>query len=54
MVEKHMTPEMDLDGNHRMDWFFNEYVYGTALPSYTMQYAFANNGADGTWRAHSS
>jgi hypothetical protein len=19
-----------------MDWFFNEYVYGTALPSYTM------------------
>jgi hypothetical protein len=24
MVEKHMTPEMDLEGNHRMDWFFNE------------------------------
>lgn len=36
MVEKHMTPGMDLDGNHRMDWFFNEYVYGTALPSYDM------------------
>jgi hypothetical protein len=34
MVEKHMTPDMDLDGNHRLDWFFNEYVYGTALPSY--------------------
>jgi aminopeptidase N len=27
-VEKHMTVEMDLEGNHRMDWFFNEYVYG--------------------------
>jgi len=32
MVEKHMTPGMDLDGNHKMDWFFNEYVYGTDLP----------------------
>ena len=26
---------MDFDGNHKMDWFFNEYVYGTQLPSYT-------------------
>ncbi len=33
-VEKHMSPQMDLDGNHRMDWFFNEYVYGTDLPTY--------------------
>jgi aminopeptidase N len=40
MVEKHMTPEMDLEGNHRMDWFFNEYVYGTALPSYKIDYNF--------------
>ena len=40
MVEKHMTPEMDLEGNHRLDWFFNEYVYGTALPSYKLGYSF--------------
>jgi len=33
-IEKHMTPEMDLEGNHRLDWFFNEYVYGTQLPTY--------------------
>jgi aminopeptidase N len=33
-VEKYMTPAMDLDQNHKMDWFFNEYVYGTALPNY--------------------
>jgi hypothetical protein len=39
-IEKHMTNEMDLDGNHRMDWFFNEYVYGTALPSYKLDYSF--------------
>ncbi|MGP8250979.1 MAG: M1 family metallopeptidase [Terracidiphilus sp.] len=34
MVEKHMSPAMNLDGNGRMDWFFNEYVYGTELPVY--------------------
>lgn len=34
IVEKHMGPWMDLDGNHLMDWFFNEYVYGTELPAY--------------------
>jgi len=40
MVEKHMTAEMDLEGNHRMDWFFNEYVFGTALPSYQFSSSF--------------
>ncbi|MDR3674439.1 MAG: hypothetical protein P4N24_03040, partial [Acidobacteriota bacterium] len=34
MVEKHMSAQMDLDRNHRMDWFFNQYVYGTDLPTY--------------------
>jgi hypothetical protein len=29
-----MSTQMDLDGNHRMDWFFNQYVYGTDLPNY--------------------
>ena len=46
MVEKHMTHEMDLEGNHKMDWFFNEYVYGTQLPSYQMNATF-DTGADG-------
>jgi hypothetical protein len=34
MVEKHMTRQMDLDKNHKMDWFFNEYVYGTGIAQY--------------------
>jgi aminopeptidase N len=46
MIEKHMSPEMDLESNHRMDWFFNEYVYGTQLPSYGVSSAF-DVGADG-------
>jgi hypothetical protein len=47
MVEKHMTPEMDLEGNHKMDWFFNEYVYGIQLPNYKFEYSF-DNAADGS------
>jgi hypothetical protein len=47
MIEKHMTPEMDLEGNHRMDWFFNEYVYGTGIPTYKIDSSF-ETGADGT------
>ena len=46
MVEKHMTREMDIEGNRKMDWFFNEYVYGTQLPSYQMNATF-DKGADG-------
>jgi len=44
-----MTPEMDLDGNHKMDWFFNEYVYGTAIPSYKLESSF-ETGTDGDLR----
>jgi len=45
VVEKHMTPEMDMERNHRMDWFFNEYVYGTALPSYKLESSFDRDSA---------
>jgi aminopeptidase N len=46
MVEKHMTQGMDLDGNHRMDWFFDPWVYGTTYPDYSFTYSF-DKGADG-------
>ncbi|HXZ18980.1 MAG TPA: M1 family aminopeptidase, partial [Candidatus Acidoferrales bacterium] len=42
-VERHMTTAMNLDGNRKMDWFFNEYVYGTALPAYSFQADFAKD-----------
>lgn len=38
IVEKHITPSMDLDHNGKMDWFFNEYVYGIEMPSYRLEY----------------
>ncbi len=46
VVEKHMTRDMDVMGNHKMDWFFDEYVYGTALPNYKFDHSF-ENGPDG-------
>jgi aminopeptidase N len=33
-IERHMSPAMNLGGDHTMDWFFREYVYGTDLPAY--------------------
>jgi hypothetical protein len=39
-----MTAEMDLDGNRKLDWFFNEWVYGIEMPSYRFEYDL---GADG-------
>ncbi len=46
IVEKHMTHGMDLDGNHKMDWFFNQYVYGMGEAQYTF-HSTAEGTADG-------
>lgn len=43
MLEKHITPEMDIDGNRSMDWFFNQFVYGIALPSYKFSHTFEDD-----------
>jgi aminopeptidase N len=50
IVEKHMAPNMDLEGNHTMDWFFREYVYGTDLPAYRFE-GDATPSGDG-WKMH--
>lgn len=51
MVEKHMTEEMNMAGNGKMDWFFDEYVYGSLLPHYSLEYSFKND-AKGTVILH--
>ncbi|MBI3669718.1 MAG: hypothetical protein HY237_08065 [Acidobacteria bacterium] len=48
IVEKHMAPAMDIEANHRMDWFFNQYVYGTGIPEYEFRYTV--QGAEGKWK----
>jgi hypothetical protein len=35
-AEKYLTPALDLEHNHRLDWFFNPWVYGTGIPIYKL------------------
>lgn len=38
-VEKHITPKMDIDKNGKMDWFFDQWVYGKEVPEYKLEYS---------------
>jgi carboxypeptidase family protein/peptidase M1-like protein len=44
IVEKHMTPEMNVTNNGKMDWFFNQWVYGTQVPAYKLEYNVTSDG----------
>jgi len=33
-----MTPAMDLDGNRSMEWFIEDWVHGTGVPHYRLEY----------------
>lgn len=37
-VEGQMTPSMDLEGDHTMNWFFGEWVKNTGIPEYSVQF----------------
>ncbi|HKO03936.1 MAG TPA: M1 family aminopeptidase [Candidatus Acidoferrales bacterium] len=41
-----MTPEMDLEAMHSMDWFFDQWVHATGIPHYAVEYK-ATPGAKG-------
>lgn len=45
IVEKHITPNLNLDRNGKMDWFFNAWVYGTEMPSYKLAYKINPDGS---------
>jgi hypothetical protein len=38
---------MDIAKNGRMDWFFDEYVYGTEMPSYRFDYQVNGDSLSG-------
>ncbi len=42
IVEKHITPAMDIDKNGKMDWFFDQWVYGKEVPAYKLEYNVKN------------
>jgi hypothetical protein len=37
-VEAVMNPKMDLEGGHSMEWFFDQYVRGTGIPRYNVEF----------------
>jgi aminopeptidase N len=38
-VEALMTPSMDLEGGHSMEWFFEQWVKGTGIPHYRVEFS---------------
>jgi peptidase M1-like protein len=40
-VESVMTPAMALEGGHSMDWFFDQWVRGTGIPHYRVEFTTA-------------
>jgi len=48
IASKHMNPAMDVEGNHRLDWFFRQWVYGTMIPKYKFE-SNLTSAPDGKW-----
>ena len=38
-IEAVMTPGMDLEGGHSMEWFFEDWVRGTGVPHYRVEFS---------------
>jgi Carboxypeptidase regulatory-like domain/Peptidase family M1 domain len=53
VVNKHTPKNLDIQQNGRLDWFFAEWVYGTAIPKYEFHYE-VQPGANGTFRLRST
>jgi aminopeptidase N len=46
VMERNLPAWADIDHNHKLDWFFNEYVYGTQIPKYTATSEVTRDGDD--------
>jgi hypothetical protein len=44
-VEAVMTPSMDLEGGHSMEWFFEQWIQGTGIPHYRAEFTVHKNDA---------
>ncbi|MGH9712447.1 MAG: M1 family aminopeptidase [Candidatus Acidiferrales bacterium] len=45
-LERRMTPAMDLESTRSMDWFFAEWVRGTGIPHYTVDFQAKPHGRE--------
>jgi hypothetical protein len=39
LAERNMTPAMDLEGTHRLNWFFDQWVDHTGIPRYKVKFS---------------
>jgi hypothetical protein len=53
VVEQHMTPAMNAAHNGKMDWFFNQWVYGTSVPRYKFDYT-VTEAEGGKWQLNAT
>src|SRR5262249_55451635 len=42
-VEAVMTPAMDLEGGRSMEWFFDQWVRGTGIPHYRVEFTITRS-----------
>ncbi len=43
-IEKVMLPSMNLEGDHSMDWFFDQWVRATGIPHYKVEFTVQKSG----------
>lgn len=51
IVNNHITPQLDIQKNGRLDWFFREWVMDTEIPRYSLKYDVQPDGA-GHFKIH--
>lgn len=44
IVEKHASPQVKMTTDGKMEWFFQQWVYGTEIPKYASKLAFQDLG----------
>ena len=44
LAEKYVTPALDLRRDKKLDWFFDEWVFGTGIPKYELEYTVEPEG----------
>lgn len=43
IAERYMTPRMDAGGDGTLDWFFDQWVFGTGVPDFVLSYDVVEN-----------
>lgn len=46
VVERHLTPQLRVGGEGKLDWFFRQWIYGTEIPRYDSDLEITPLGGD--------